>query len=74
MESHAMPLVVETSLLIKQCRWELMRLKQLAEDFKAANERSLNFLAGAFRLETPNNAEPASPTGSATSEEIRARC
>ena len=58
-----MPQVVKTSLLIKQCRCELMRLKQLAEDFQAANERSLNFLAGASRLETPNNAEPASPTG-----------
>ena len=40
-----------------------MRLKQLAEDFQAANERSLSFLAGAFRLETPNNAEPTSSTG-----------
>ena len=40
-----------------------MRLKQLAEDFRSANERSRTFLSGAFRLETPNNAEPASSTG-----------
>jgi hypothetical protein len=35
-----------------------MRLKQLAEDFQAANERSRTFLTAAFRLETPNNAKP----------------
>ena len=57
MEVPAMTLVVETHLLIEQCRSELMRLQQLAEDFKVANEISRSFLTGAIKTETPNDAE-----------------
>ena len=56
-----MTLVVETSLLIEKCRCELVRLSELAREFKAANEISQAFLTGAFKLTTPHRDELASP-------------
>ncbi len=51
-----MCLVVETSLLIEKCRRELVRLNELAGDFKTANEISRGFLTGANKMDVAESA------------------
>jgi hypothetical protein len=55
MKVRAMAAVVETSLLIEECRRELMRLQDLVGDFRLANEISRNFLTGARKVDMPND-------------------
>lgn len=51
-----MTLVVETSLLIADCRRELKRLNELAGDFRTANDMSRDLLTGAFKMRVAENA------------------
>ena len=50
-----MCLVVETSLLITDCRRELKRLNELAGDFRTANEMNRDLLTGAFKTKGTDN-------------------
>ncbi len=59
MQVDFMPLIVETSLVIEQCRRELERFRQLAAEIRTANET--NVLIGASKSEKPSN-EVASPS------------
>ena len=50
-----MSAVVETPILIEECRRELRRLNDLVGEFRTANEISRSFLTGARKVDMPND-------------------